>query len=191
MLDEEEALAIARAQWFEGIPDERIARLSPEAVEALRSLLEDPTEQASHATAIDLLGRGGGSGAYEAVAEYAADVPEGEVEGAVYRAHFAVPFALGYLARTDDRALQDLLTMVQRPPTRGWRYRQLDGARMGRLLRTNAVTALALSGRSQSGSVLAAIARGEGPGSDDALRAHALEMRALHAEVRADAAVTR
>jgi hypothetical protein len=188
-LGEEEALAIVRVQWFEGIDADRIAPLSPQAVDALRSLLADPAERVSHATAIELLGRAGGAGAYEAVAEYAAEEPAGEVDGAVYRARLAVPFALGHLARSDARAVQGLLAGVQRTPVRGWHYRQIDGSRMGRLLRTNAVSGLALSGRPEAAAVLDAIARGEGPGGDAALKAHAAEMRELHAEIRAAAAV--
>ena len=63
--------------------------------------------------------------------------------------------------------------------------RHIDEQRIGRLLRTNAVTALALSGRSTSTAALDAMARGEAQAAgDESLRAHAREMRALHAEIR-------
>jgi len=182
-LDAERALSLARAQWFEGIPDAEIAPLSADAVAALADLLADPDEAATHANAVDLLGRGGGPGAFEALADFAADEPEGEVDGAVYRARLALPFALGYLARDDDRALALLAQAVASRSARGWHYRHIDGARMARLLRTNAVTGLALSGRDASAPILAEIARGD----DDALRAHAAEMQALHAWIRGEA----
>lgn len=158
-LDAAAADELITTTWFEGMPAERIEALAPDALAHLQAVLADPREGPHHAAALELLGRAGGPGAYEVVAAYAAAAPKGTVEGHVYRARLAVPIALGYLARRDDRALADLLAGSAGSGDAAWSYRQLDAARVGRLLRQHAVSGLALSRRPEAKTRLRKLAR--------------------------------
>jgi hypothetical protein len=199
-LDAEEAEALAMADWFEGVPDDRISRLTPAAVARLEAMLSDPAQSLRHAAIIELLGRAGGPGVYEILAALDPAPPEGEVEGevgeevegSVYRARLAVPLALGYLAREDDRALQRLLSKAESRRSARWRYRQLDEDRLAELMQMQALTGLAVSGRGDALQTLQRLsqkpdapARGsQARRSDDRIREHAREMTRLHAEMR-------
>jgi hypothetical protein len=187
-LDAAEADALVRARWFEGVPADRIEPLTPDAVTRLGVLLADSAERQTHAPALELLGRAGADGAYELVAEYAADVPSGEVDRAIFRARLAIPLALGYLARRDDRALWRLIEAagVGAAPA-SWHRAQLDGVRSGVLRQKMAITGLALSGRPEAGVTLrqmgaqvapSPVARGRSGDFAD-LRAHLDEACAL------------
>ncbi len=50
-LDAETALELARAQWFEGIPEDHLDRLSREAHRAIADLLDDPARRRAMGTA--------------------------------------------------------------------------------------------------------------------------------------------
>lgn len=191
-LGADEADALVRAQWFEGIPESRLSRLSPEAVRHLGALLRDPAEREHHATTLEVLGRAGGEGAFEQVEAYARVAPVGDMPAAVYRARLALPIAYGYLARKDDRALAKLIAAVgpEAAPA-AWQYRHLDASRVGVLLQKMAVTGLALSGRAEARAALLSLSYQGGSskaslrsaGFSD-LRAHiaeALNAQALHA----------
>jgi hypothetical protein len=210
-LDAEAAEALAKAQWFEGIPDDRIDELSPEAILRLKSLLEDPGSSPLHAGIIEVLGRAGGSGAFEVIEEFASQAPEGEVDEARFRARLAIPLAWGYLARSDDRALARLRRDIADDPRRRWRHRRMNEGRIRRLMRMSTLTGLALSGRPESRAILERLAqrgqegeqqaRGHGqdargrdgqagqeprdPRDEDAVRDHAADMIRVHERARA------
>jgi hypothetical protein len=170
-LDAAEAEELITTLWYEGLPAERVEPLTAGALAYLGEILDDPAASDRHAAALELLGRAGGAGAYEKVAAYAANVPSGAIDGSLYRAQLAVPMALGYLARGDDRALSVLLTAADREGEVSWSYRQLSRSRIGSLLRRNALSGLALSRRSAASARLRDLAnRGDGGA---ALRAHA------------------
>ena len=172
-----EADALVRAQWFEGMPDELIAPLSAEAVQHLGAILDDPTDTAAHAPALELLGRAGGAGgagAYEEIVAFASRTPSGDVSAAVYRAQIAVPLALGYLARGDDRAIAPLLAAAADTAPRSWRYLRLDERGVADERRKMAITGLALSGR-------AAARRGlESMAADDRMGDHVADALTLY-----------
>ena len=219
-LDAEEAEALAMADWFEGVPDDRISRLTPAAVARLEAMLSDPARSLRHAAIIELLGRAGGPGVYEILAALDPAPPEGEVkgeaegevkgavdrevggevegeameevEGSVYRARLAVPLALGYLAREDDRALQRLLSKAESRRSAHWRFRHLDEVRLAELMQMQALTGLAVSGRGDALRTLQRLSQApdapergsQARRSDDRIREHAREMTRLHAEMR-------
>ena len=193
-LDALEAEALVRAQWFEGIPDERIEQLAPAAIDQLRSMLNKAALGEYHANIIDLLGRGGGAGSYEAVIQYAASTPRGQVDGSQFRAQMAIPLALGHLARSDHRALTLLLQRVNKPPAVRWHHNRLDASRVAHLLQLHALTGLALSGKSEARSTLKALANqqplrktGIAARQRQQQRSHAKEMLQLHQQIQRNA----
>jgi len=103
-----------------------------------------------HAAALELLGRAGGDGAYELVAAYAAQAPSGSIDAPTYRARLAVPLALGWLARSDDRALSILIAATKGAADATWSYRHMDASRVADLLRRHAGSGLALSRRPEA-----------------------------------------
>jgi hypothetical protein len=181
----DEAESIVRARWYEGVPPERIAALSDAAVERIGDLLDDPAEQEYHAAAIALLGQGGGTGAYEAILDFASLAPQGDVDGAVLRARLEVPLALGRLANSDDRALAWLLDAASQSSPVEWHSGRIDAARIGRMLQRYAITGLALSGRAEARDALLAHTAAAGAFSsspaDAAFSAHVSEALQVHA----------
>ena len=183
-LDPDTALELARAQWFEGIPEERLDRLSPDAHRALGELLEDPGEAEHHAAAIELLGLVGGRPAFKLITRYeraAGTADAEEVSSALHRARIAVPIALGHLARHDDRALRQLLREADRTDGPRWRTKRISADRAARVHREVCAIGLGLSGREEAP---AALRRMPGAGDAEAWSRHvaaALEMHRQHA----------
>lgn len=184
----EDAERIARTTWYEGIPESAVSQLDPTAVVRLTAMLGDEAERKHHATILELLGRAGGSGAFEAISAFTESTPVGEVDNATYRARLAAPVALGLLARDDDRAWAALAYKASRRTPRDWRYRHIDGERLGRILERRAVAAVALSGRPEAHALLKRLAR---EGDDAELRAHAADLEAWVAGGGADEAAGR
>jgi len=149
-LDAGEAAELVRTTWYEGIPEDRIEPLAPDAMSFLAGVLADPARVAEHAAALELLGRAGGDGAYELVAAYAAQAPSGSIDAPTYRARLAVPLALGWLARSDDRALSILIAATKGAADATWSYRHMDASRVADLLRRHAGSGLALSRRPEA-----------------------------------------
>jgi hypothetical protein len=181
-LDADAAEALARARWMEGIPEESLEPLTAAAQTRLAQLLADPAEAPHHAAALEIMGRAGGEGAYDAIAAYAGAQPAGVADAGLHRAQLTVPLALGHLADVDDRALEHLIALAESAPApASWRHAHLSATRVDRLRRELAVTGLALSGRARAGAVLRRLAgRGGGPQSD--LQAHAERALRVHAE---------
>ncbi|NNL68116.1 MAG: hypothetical protein HKP30_17840, partial [Myxococcales bacterium] len=101
----EDAEALVRASYFEGIPHEAVAALPPEACPRLVALLADPEAARAHANVIEALGILDCPGSYDAIADYEARVGRGEVDRAAFRALRTCAPAMGRLAARDDRAL--------------------------------------------------------------------------------------
>ena len=171
----EDAERIARATWYEGIPASAVSQLDPPAVVHLTAMLGDAAERKHHATILELLGRAGGPGAFEAIAAFTASTPVGEVDTATYRARLTAPMALGLLAREDDRAWAELARAAGRRTPRDWHYRHIGGERLGRILERRVVAAVALSARPEARALLGRLAR---EGGDAELRAHASDLEA-------------
>lgn len=169
----EDAEALVRASYFEGMPHEAVAALPPEACPRLVALLADPEAAAAHANVIEALGILECPGAYDAITDYSARVGRGEVDRTTFRALRTRASAMGQLAARDDRALAWLAGRAGAPGeaarSAGWSFRQHRGARLAADERRRAMDGLALSGRPQAAAQLEALA-----GSDDpAVRAPA------------------
>lgn len=187
------AEALARTTYFEGVPYAAARKLTDAGAARLIEMLDDPSEARHHAQIAEVLGMSGRAGAYEAIARAAAAPPTGEVDSATLRTRVAVLAALGHLARSDDRALADLVAAATEdvpPPT--WSHGRLRGPRLAALLRRSALSGLALSGRTQAAEVLQHLlthARGTraGGGAPDLAR-HLEAALKLHGRVASEGA---
>jgi hypothetical protein len=124
----------------------------------------------------------GSPAAFDAIADYAQRGSSGELDRLEFRARRSIAYGMGHLARVDGRALAWLIraaTDVNAAPQRS--FRQLDSARVARMMREGAVTGLALSGRPNAASVLAEIIAT--PNADPRIVAHASEALQLHARM--------
>jgi len=150
------AEALARDTFYEGVPVEDVRALDATAIERLVEMLGDPALAPHHAQILEVLGMSGRPGVYEVVAAAAAEEPIGEIDRAELRKRVAVVVALGHLARNDDRALADLEAAVAGEPVAAPRLRHgpLRGERLSRLMRRSAVSALAISGRTEARTIL-------------------------------------
>lgn len=175
----EEAESLVQARWFEGLPEERAARIGPEAAVRLREMLADPDESRSHANILVALGLSGQPGVFEAIAAWADRPRAGAIDRDTFRAWQALPFALGHLASHDRRALDRLESRLQRESAPDWHFRHHRGARLVQQSRRAAATALAVTGLPEAARVLEQSGQAL---SDPDLAAHLDAMRALHAD---------
>jgi len=153
--DIDAAEALARTTYHEGVPYAEARKLTDTGAARLAEMLDDPAEARHHAQIAEVLGMSGRAGAYEAIARAAAAPPTGEVDSATLRTRVAVLAALGHLARSDDRAFEDLVAAALGDgPAPAWRHGRLRGPRLTALLRRSALSGLALSGRTQAGEIL-------------------------------------
>ncbi len=185
--DVTDAEAMARALYFEGVPYDDARSITAAGAARLVEMLDDPAEAQHHATVIEVLALSGRTGAYEAIARYAAAEPEGEIGASSYRSRLAIPLAMGHLARQDNRALAHLTAAVARDGLPPWHYRHLDAASVGSLLRELSISGLGLSGRPEAVSTLERMrpparpqaGRAQGVGLD----AHIDDALAMHARI--------
>ena len=193
--DVDAAEALARTTYHEGVPYAEARKLTDTGAARLAEMLDDPAEARHHAQIAEVLGMSGRAGAYEAIARAAAAPPTGEVDRATLRTRVAVLAALGHLARSDDRAFEDLVAAAMGDgPAPAWRHGRLRGPRLAALLRRSAFSGLALSGRTQAGEILQQLlidARGAraSAGAPDLVR-HLEATLQLHGRVRNEGAKT-
>jgi hypothetical protein len=155
------AEALVRRTYYEGLPVDAARAITPAGAERLAALLADPAERANAAKIALALGIAARPGAFEAL-ERAADAgASGELDRAAYRLLDAVPIAMGWLARSDDRAFAWL---VARAATRGadpgWSHGPFAGQRLADQQRRRAIAGLALSGRAEVPALLDRIEHG-------------------------------
>ncbi len=191
--DVDAAEALARMTYHEGVPYGEARKLTDAGAARLAEMLDDPAEAHHHAQIAEVLGMSGRAGAYEAIARAAAAAPSGEVDRATLRARVAVLAALGHLARSDDRALANLLAAATLDgSTPAWSHGRLRGPRLTALLRRSALSGLALSGRAQAGATLRRLlidARGARAANRDPELARHLEAALkLHGRVASEGA---
>lgn len=171
------AEGLVRETWYEGLPLDRAARIDAAGVARLVSMLEDPAERAHHGNVLLVLGVSAQPPAYEAIRDWAARPPTGEVDRATFRAWQTLPHALGRLAPHDPRALSLLAAQLDAGPP-NWHFRHHRGERLADLNRRAAATGLAISGLPEAGALLE---RAEAQ-STGTLREHLREARSLHRE---------
>ena len=180
-----EAERLATTLFYEGVPYEEGVQITAAGSARLVELLEQPEEARFHGRILLLLGMAAQPGAYEAIAAFANAVPHGELDSAGFRACRLLPLAMGHLARSDSRALDWLTARAQSAPADpGFARGAMNGQRMGRMMRENAVRGLGLSGRAEALAVVRQL-RSE---AETAASAHpGLSRVASEAEARANA----
>jgi len=183
----DEAEALVRTVYYEGLPPDAAAALDDAGIARLGEMLADPLEAATHGNIVDALGWSGHPGAFPLLQRYAAEAPEGEVDRDAFRARSRLPQAMGRLARSDARALAWLLAEEKRSDAPGWWFRQQRGAHLSTLLQEQLLTGLALSGAPAARAAIEA--QLAAPGQDVAAqrrRRAAAFARELHARTVAD-----
>lgn len=187
---------LVRNRYFEGMPEERAARIGRAGADRLVVMLSDPEEASSHAQILLALGLCGSPDARSAILGWAASlerlassgrvgasrrlgVPRSiEVDRDAFKAWQALPYALGHTAKFDPRAVGDLERWL-RAPASDWTFRQFNGPRLRDLARRSALTSLALTGLPEARQVLDRAGR---DASDTRFEAHLRDARALHTE---------
>jgi hypothetical protein len=178
------ARTLVRARHIEGLPYARARELTPAGVEILTEMLEDPAETEYRDNIVMALGMSGHPQAYLALTRFRERLVGGEVDSAEYRARRALPFAMGHLARSDERAFQFLVESVRgeaRKSAPDWSYRHLAGQRLEGILRRAAIMGVAISGRPEAVAALHELgerARRE-PSTTEELRTHIQDAQAV------------
>lgn len=156
------AEALVRKTYYEGMPADAARAITPAGAARLVELLADPAERAHGANIVTALGIAAQPGAYEAIAAAAEVTASGEVDRRLYRLLDAVPLAMGYLARSDDRAFAWLVARAgSRSAAPAWSHGPFEGQRLADQQRRRAIAGLALSARDGVPALLEAI-EGEG-----------------------------
>jgi hypothetical protein len=171
-----------REIYYEGFPAERAEALSDAAVERLTELLADPDEAAHHGNVVLALGYSAHPEAFPALAAYAAETPEGEVDRATFRARTQLRIAFGHLARVDRRALRWLLDAQAAGEEPAWHFRHHRDDALRTLLDELAITGLGLSGAPAAAARLDQVVA-QSQGADAATQRrlrHAQEARGVH-----------
>jgi hypothetical protein len=149
----DESVALVRGIHFEGVPEDRARRVGAEGASRLIEMLRDPTESATHANVLVVLGLCGQPGALDAITAWAAIPRTGELDRETYRAWQALPYALGHAAEFDPRAVAHLeATLEENAPN--WSFRHHRGARLRSQSRRGAASALGMTGLPEAGQAL-------------------------------------
>ncbi|MDH3686413.1 MAG: HEAT repeat domain-containing protein [Myxococcales bacterium] len=178
----DDAEALVRKPWIEGIPHEVGAALPLEACPRLLELLADPAESAAHANVVLALGMAECPGAYAALADLSRTT--GPVDRETYRALRTIPHAMGFLAAQDSRALVWLDARSRGASAPAWSFRNHQGPALADAERRRAATGLAFSGRPEALRTLEDLAASPDPG----VRAAASDALGLADRIRAEGA---
>ena len=182
MLTADETIALVRSIHFEGMPEEEALRVGPDGAALLIEMLDDPSEAATHANILIVLGLCGQPGSFEAIVRWASVVHEGEIDRDTFRAWQVSPYAFGYAARYDRRAIARLeANFVAQDP--GWTFRHHRGARLIRQSRRATATALAMTGLPEAASALDRAGRNA---TDIEFEQHLRGARAMHRQRAAE-----
>lgn len=168
---------LVRAVHFEGLPEEQARRVGPEAVARLIEMLSDPAEASAHANILIVLGLSGEPGSLDAISDWASISREGEIDRDTFRAWQALPYALGHVARYDERAVARLEAKLEEQAP-NWTFRHHRGARLHRQSRRATATALAMTGLPAAALVLD---RAGKRATDAKFEEHLRDARAMHA----------
>ena len=171
-----ETETLVRTVYFEGLPEDEARRVGPAGAKRLIEILNDPEEGSAHANTLLALGLSGQPGAFQAIRDWASATREGEIDRNTFRAWQALPYALGHIAQSDPRAVARLEALLE-AESPNWSFRHHRGARLQRLARRAAASALGLSGLAEAGEVLD---RAGQRASDLEFEEHLRSARGLH-----------
>ena len=187
MLSVGETEDLVRMRHYEGLPEDQAERIGPEGCTRLIELLEDPAEARSHAEILLAIGHCGPDGGLEAIAAWADQPRDGEIDRATFRAWQVLPFALAKLAEHDPRAVARLTARLENEDAPRWTFRHHRGERLTTLRKRAAADGLAETDHAEADAALdRAAARATEPG----LREHferARERRRERRERRGEA----
>jgi hypothetical protein len=179
MLSVAETEAMVRIVHYEGAQEESFAQIGPEGCARLVEMLVDPGESKHHAQILMAIGGCNPRGGFEAIRDWADKPRVGEIDRATFRAWQALPYALGYLAAHDRRAIDRLEGLLNTYAAPSWTFRHHRGARLVDQARRSAATGLAFSGMPEAQK---ALGRAKRSSSDASLHKHVEKMRGLHGE---------
>ena len=179
---------LVRMRHYEGLHEDQAARIGPEGCARLIELLGDAEEARSHAEILLAIGHCGPEGGLEAIAAWADQPREGEIDRATFRAWQALPFALAKLAEHDPRAVARLSARLENEDAPRWTFRHHRGERLKKLRRRAAADCL---GDTDHPDADASLARAAARITDPALRAHVEQARARGRARRAGAGEVR
>ena len=124
---------LVRMRHYEGLPEDQAGRIGPDGCARLVELLGDPAEAQSHAEILLAIGHCGPEGGLEAIAAWADQPREGEIDRATFRAWQTLPFALAKLAEHDPRAVARLTARLENDDAPQWTFRHHRGDRLTKL----------------------------------------------------------
>jgi hypothetical protein len=182
MLTVDETVALVRSIHFEGVPEEEALRVGPDGAALLVEMLDDPSEAATHANILIVLGLCGQPGSFESIVQWASVVREGEIDRDTFRAWQVSPYAFGYAARYDRRAIAHLEANFEAQDP-GWTFRHHRGARLVRQSRRATATALGMTGLPEAAAALDRAVRNA---TDIEFERHLRGARAIHARRAAE-----
>ncbi len=166
---------LVRMRHYEGLPQDEAERIGPEGCARLIELLGDPDEAHSHAEILLAIGHCGPEDGLEAIAAWADQPREGEIDRATFRAWQALPFALAKLSEHDPRAVARLSARLENEDAPRWTFRHHRGERLSKLRRRAAADCLA---DTDHPAAEAALDRAALRTRDPDLRAHIEQARA-------------
>lgn len=158
----DDAEALVRETYFEGVPPDRAQALGAAGGERLAEMLADPDEAKHHKNIVVTLGLCGCGPAFETLVAFDAVVRSGDLELDAFLAWEQVPYAMGHLGRSDARAI-DWLTATagdtEARPTFSHGHRSADT--LARQRRLAAIQGLGLTGTVRADDALSALAASE------------------------------
>jgi len=165
--------------YYEGFTEELAEQLTPAGARHLVDVLRAGDEPRFHSNIVLALGMSGCDQAFETLAWYGRDDAE-PVESGVYRARIAVPVAMGYLARSDDRANAWLVRRAREGVhAPAWSLAGRPSAGLADTMRSQVMNGLAVSGRDDAAALLEQLAT---DGADRAAGAALEWMQRVRAE---------
>ncbi len=182
-LGADDAEALARTLYYEGVPADAALALDADGIARLGEMLADPAEAEHHGNIVSALGLSGHPAAFGLLQAYASVAPSGEVDRATFRARSRIGEAMGRLGQENPHAVAWLLAQASQGQGEApaWSHRHHRGDRLRLLLEEQALTGLALTGAPAARPLIDAAA--STPGNDVAAkrrRAHGLYAREVH-----------
>ena len=168
---------------YEGVPEESLDRIGAEGCDRLVEMLADPKERKGHAEVLLGIGHCQPEGGLEAIAAWADQPREGEIDRATFRAWQVLPFALAALSEGDPRAVARLTARLENDDAPRWTFRHHRGDRLKKLRKRAAADCLADTDHPDAEAALDRAAR---RARNDDMREHLQRARDRYLERRAE-----
>ncbi len=173
---------LVRMRHYEGMPPEEADRIGADGCARLVEMLGEPEEAANQAQILLAIGHCAPEGGLEAIAAWAEQPRDGEIDRATFRAWQVLPFALARLAEHDPRAVARLTARLEDDAAPTWSFRQHRGDRLVKLKHRAAADCLADTDHPDADAALDRAAR---RARDGAMRDHLERARDRYRDRRA------